>query len=85
MLNVFRQILFDKYPYCNRSEPGVLLDIIQGIKPFTRPSVTDRLEERLWELLEACWAAQPNDRLSALEFMDGIKNIRANDRLVARD
>ena len=62
---VIYETIRGKPPFHNDTDPIVCLKVLAG----HRPNRGVRFPESLWERLEQCWAAQPNDRPRIVDIL----------------
>lgn len=65
------QFLFSQIPYShhkNNRTGRIFADILNGVPPATRPSVSTQSHPMLWMLLEACWEEDVASRATAFQI-----------------
>ncbi|KAJ3553050.1 hypothetical protein NP233_g12734 [Leucocoprinus birnbaumii] len=74
------EVLSGQYPFSEcHADPEIILKLIRGTLPATKPLDLSQMEEALWNLILRCWAIEPQRRptcqeiIRALDDIDGIK------------
>jgi len=74
-----RQFLYSRLPYANITNEEakaiykIYRQISKGMPPASRPNDLNKPLSGLWDILEACWRDQPEERPTAtavVEYLD---------------
>ncbi|KAH7335219.1 hypothetical protein B0J17DRAFT_67191 [Rhizoctonia solani] len=74
-------VMTGKRPFNNKKDPAVMMEVISGSRPHRSEFVTipgsidGSMENRLWNLIEHCWAHTPEDRPTAAEVSEILVEI----------
>jgi len=62
---VIYEVLSGQVPFSSRSPAGIILSVLNGERPKRPHGAEDAwFMDGIWEMMELCWKAQPNDRPS---------------------
>lgn len=75
---LMHEILSGKMPYGKRNEASLVLAITEGIRPGLEELPQCEESHQLFEVLQACWGDDPDERASAGTAADGIESIIQN-------
>jgi hypothetical protein len=86
LMNPFQEVITGQIPYSEfRSEPMVVLAVIQGTTP-KRPAEIMRnakFGQKRWDMLLKCWQKDPDSRPKAWEIRDMVCGfIQCNKNLI---
>lgn len=75
------QVVTRRRPYDGRNFMGVLTDVLAGARPSPLPTATsgggDDCPVALVELMQRCWAAEPDERPSMADVVGSLESLAA--------
>jgi len=78
---ILEQVLTGERPFGKMPNHWIMLRVPYGERP-QRPSSTEQISDRIWEMLQECWSDDPTQR-PTLEYIINMCMIHAGENAVA--